>query len=62
MSSDARPAPAAELSTPIQFIKGCGPARAELLAKLGLATLRDLLFFFSARLPGPGRRDEHRSA
>jgi ATP-dependent DNA helicase RecG len=44
------PAPektAAELlATPVQFIKGVGPQRAELLDKLGLRTARDLVFFF----------------
>ncbi|MEX2118295.1 MAG: ATP-dependent DNA helicase RecG [Pirellulales bacterium] len=34
------------LATPVQYIKGVGPQRAELLARLGLATARDLLFFF----------------
>ena len=37
---------AIELTTPVQFIKGCGAERAELLARLGIATARDLLFFF----------------
>src|SRR5690348_6820760 len=35
-----------DLTTPIQFLKGGGPARAELFAKLGVTTARDLLFFF----------------
>lgn len=35
-----------ELSTPIQFLKGCGPERATLLAKLDVHTVRDLIFFF----------------
>ena len=35
-----------ELSTPIQFLKGVGPDRAHLLAKLGLRTASDLLFQF----------------
>ena len=30
----------------MQFLKGCGGARAELLARLGVHTVRDLLFFF----------------
>lgn len=34
------------LATPVQFLKGVGPARAELLERLGLNTARDLLFFF----------------
>lgn len=37
---------AERLATPLQFLKGIGPQRAELLAKLGLRTARDLLFFF----------------
>lgn len=38
--------PAQMLATPVQFLKGVGPQRAELLARLGLATARDVLFFF----------------
>ena len=34
------------LLSPVQYIKGVGPARAELLAKLKLRTARDVLFFF----------------
>jgi ATP-dependent DNA helicase RecG len=34
------------LATPIQFMKGVGPSRAELLEKLGMATARDVLFNF----------------
>ena len=34
------------LATPVTFIKGVGPARAELLERLGLFTARDVLFFF----------------
>ncbi|TWT71797.1 ATP-dependent DNA helicase RecG [Crateriforma conspicua] len=33
-------------TTKIQFLAGVGPQRAERLAKLGIYTLRDLLFFF----------------
>jgi ATP-dependent DNA helicase RecG len=40
------PNPAQLLATPVQFLKGVGPARAELLDRLGLHTARDLLFFF----------------
>ena len=40
------PTPAQLLATPIQFIKGVGPARAELLERLGLRTVSDVLFFF----------------
>src|SRR5262245_34749102 len=38
--------PAERLATPLQFVKGVGPQRAELLAKLGLHAVRDVLFFF----------------
>jgi ATP-dependent DNA helicase RecG len=38
--------PAERLATPVQFIKGVGPERAVLLARLGLRTARDVLFFF----------------
>jgi len=34
------------LTTPVQYLKGCGAARAELLEKLGIRTIRDLLFYF----------------
>lgn len=32
------------LQTPVQFVRGVGPARAELLARLNLHTVQDLLF------------------
>jgi ATP-dependent DNA helicase RecG len=35
-----------DLTTPVQFLKGCGAARAELLGRLGIGTVRDLLFLF----------------
>ena len=38
--------PAELLATPVQFLKGVGPQRAELLARLGLYYARDVLFFF----------------
>lgn len=38
--------PAELLATPVQFLKGVGPQRAELLDRLGLRTARDVLFFF----------------
>jgi ATP-dependent DNA helicase RecG len=38
--------PSLDLTTPVQFLKGCGGARAELLARLDVHTVRDLLFFF----------------
>jgi ATP-dependent DNA helicase RecG len=36
----------AALDQSVQFLKGVGPARAELLAKLGIRTVGDLLFHF----------------
>ena len=33
------------LATPVQFLKGVGPQRAEMLNRLGLFTARDVLFF-----------------
>ncbi|MGE0606948.1 MAG: ATP-dependent DNA helicase RecG, partial [Pirellulales bacterium] len=41
-----RDSPRERLATPIQFLKGVGPHRADLLNKLGLRTARDLLFYF----------------
>lgn len=38
--------PAEILATPVQFLKGVGPQRAELLQRLGLRTARDVVFFF----------------
>jgi len=38
--------PARKLATPVQYLPGVGPRRAELLARLGLCTARDVLFFF----------------
>lgn len=40
------PTPIEKLTQPIQFLKGVGPHRAQLLEKLGLRTAADLLFFF----------------
>jgi ATP-dependent DNA helicase RecG len=37
---------ASKLATPIQYLKGIGPRRAEALAELGIATVRDLLYYF----------------
>jgi len=34
------------LNTPVQYLKGVGPQRAELLNRLGLQTVKDLLFYF----------------
>ena len=38
--------PEQDLLTPVQYLKGVGPTRAEILAKLGVKTARDVLFFF----------------
>jgi ATP-dependent DNA helicase RecG len=38
--------PAQQLATPVQFLKGVGQQRAEMLDRMGLQTARDLLFFF----------------
>ncbi len=37
------------IDTPVQYIKGVGPARARLLDRLGIKTLEDLLFYFPWR-------------
>ncbi|MCX7920219.1 MAG: ATP-dependent DNA helicase RecG [bacterium] len=34
------------LDTSVQYVKGVGPKRAELLARIGVVTIRDLLFYF----------------
>jgi len=45
--ADSRPSTSLErLKTPVQFLKGVGPQRAEKLAKLQLFTALDLIFFF----------------
>jgi len=46
MGDAARTTDVEKLSTPLQFLKGVGPQRAELLVRLDLHTVRDLLFFF----------------
>src|SRR5436309_15423722 len=46
MSAVTQKSPAEQLATPVQFLKGVGPQRAELLAKLDLHYAADLLFFF----------------
>jgi ATP-dependent DNA helicase RecG len=38
--------PAQQLTTPVQYMKGVGPQRAELLEKLDLHIARDVLYFF----------------
>lgn len=44
--SASEPAAAQRLGTPVQFLSGVGPQRAELFQRLGVNTVRDLLFFF----------------
>ncbi len=38
-----------ELDTPVQYVKGVGPRRAEQLAELGIRTVEDLLLYFPRR-------------
>jgi ATP-dependent DNA helicase RecG len=45
VSSDL-PTPADPLAQSVQFLKGVGPERAEVLQRLGIQTVRDLLFHF----------------
>jgi len=44
MTTDDRPVRKSGLDTPVQFVKGVGPKRQELLARLGITTVEDLLF------------------
>ncbi|MCL6100371.1 MAG: hypothetical protein M1391_17565, partial [Bacteroidetes bacterium] len=37
------------ISTPIQYLKSVGPKRAESFAKIGINTVKDLLFYFPTR-------------
>src|SRR3954447_22014422 len=46
MTTIAAKSPAEQLATPAQFLKGVGPPRAELLAKIDLYYAADVLFFF----------------
>jgi ATP-dependent DNA helicase RecG len=46
MSETTQQKPERRLSTPVQFVKGVGPQRAELLERLNLRTASDLLFYF----------------
>ena len=44
------PAPfASALDRPVQFLKGVGPKRAELLGRLGIRSARDLLYHVPRR-------------
>jgi ATP-dependent DNA helicase RecG len=44
MSRPPVPSPYPDLEKPVQFLKGVGPRRADLLKKLGLLTARDVLY------------------
>jgi len=46
MSAAPQNTPSESLTTPVQFLKGVGPKRADLLSRLHLKTARDVLFFF----------------
>jgi ATP-dependent DNA helicase RecG len=46
MASSASNAALLEPTSPVQFLPGCGPARGEMLGRLGVATVRDLIFLF----------------
>ena len=46
MSTAPPKTPSQQLATPVQFLKGIGPQRAELLAKLELHYAADVLFCF----------------
>ncbi len=37
---------ATDINTPVQFIKGIGPRRAEIFARHGIKTVRDILYYF----------------
>jgi ATP-dependent DNA helicase RecG len=41
--------PLVELSTPIQYVKGVGPVRAQALETAGIVTVEDLLYYFPRR-------------
>ena len=44
--SDPGKSAAERLATQVQYLKGVGPRRAEMLERLGLRTVADVLFFF----------------
>ncbi len=46
MNAASEKTPAEQLLTPVQYLKGVGPQRAELLERLGLRRAVDALFFF----------------
>src|SRR4051812_5397171 len=41
-----QPTPAEVLATPVEFVRGVGPQRAELLSRIDVRTAGDLIFFF----------------
>jgi len=43
---ESMPSPTLTLESPLQYLKGVGPARAEALAELGVHTVRDLLEYY----------------
>ena len=43
------PRPTEDLATPIQFVKGVGPKRAQLLNRMGIKTVSEALFLFPRR-------------
>lgn len=45
-SAEPRTAGRPDLDTPVQFLKGGGPRRAQALARLGIERVRDLIFHF----------------
>ncbi len=45
-SAKRQPTPAEVLATPVEFVRGVGPQRAELLERLDVQTAGDLVFFF----------------
>ncbi len=46
ISARREPTPAEVLGTPVEFVRGVGAQRAELLARLGVRTASDLIFLF----------------
>ena len=62
MSLAPQRTPAEQLATPVQFLKGVGPQRAELLAKLDLFYARGLAVLLPARLSGHERAARDRPA
>ena len=45
-----------DIDTPIQFVKGVGPAKADALAKAGIRTVYDLLLYLPFRYEDRSRR------